>query len=220
MMIKHLIKLDFYAMKPLKKVILPFLLVPIVLGIVADLGMSIMVTLTFMVFMLNIVFAITEKSNFHKLYGTLPVKQSASILSRYLFSLIAIGITAILSFVIFIILSIITSGRIDWIYGIQFLALSILIAVLFISIQYPFYFKFEYTKASIMAILPYIVCFAIGIPLLNYFMNNQNFYQHIISVVNYFNSNILVFLLMIFVLSFLAITGSYLLSKKVQKKEF
>ena len=65
-----------------------------------------------------------------------------------------------------------------------------------------------------MAILPYIVCFAIGIPLLNYFMNNQNFYQHIISVVNYFNSNILVFLLMIFVLSFLAITGSYLLSKK------
>lgn len=31
MMIKHLIKLDFYAMKPLKKVILPFLLVPIVL---------------------------------------------------------------------------------------------------------------------------------------------------------------------------------------------
>ena len=104
-MIKHLIKLDFYAMKPLKKVILPFLLVPIVLGIVADLGMSIMVTLTFMVFMLNIVFAITEKSNFHKLYGTLPVKQSASILSRYLFSLIAIGITAILSFVIFIILS-------------------------------------------------------------------------------------------------------------------
>lgn len=44
MMIKHLIKLDFYAMKPLKKVILPFLLVPIVLGVVADLGMSIMVT--------------------------------------------------------------------------------------------------------------------------------------------------------------------------------
>ena len=43
-------------MKPLKKVILPFLLVPIVLGIVADLGMSIMVTLTFMVFMLNFIY--------------------------------------------------------------------------------------------------------------------------------------------------------------------
>lgn len=220
MMIKHLIKLDFYAMKPLKKVILPFLLVPIVLGVVADLGMSIMVTLTFMVFMLNIVFAITEKSNFHKLYGTLPIKQSSSILSRYLFSLIAIGITAILSFAIFVILSIITKSRIDWIYGIQFLALSILIAVLFISVQYPFYFKFEYTKASIMAILPYIVCFAIGIPLMNYFMNNQNFYKHIMSIVNYFSSNTLAYLLMIFVLSFLSITGSYLLSKKIQKKEF
>ena len=69
MMIKHLIKLDFYAMKPLKKVILPFLLVPIVLGVVADLGMSIMVTLTFMVFMLNIVFAITENSFSQKFFS-------------------------------------------------------------------------------------------------------------------------------------------------------
>ena len=61
-MIKHLIKLDFYAMKPLKKVILPFLLVPIVLGVVADLGMSIMVTLTFMVF--------TIKFNLLVLFGS------------------------------------------------------------------------------------------------------------------------------------------------------
>ena len=83
-MIKHLIRLDFYAMKPLRKFIFSFIFIPIILGVVVDPGMSIMVTLTFMVFMLNIVFAITERSNFNKLYGVLPIKKSTNILSRYL----------------------------------------------------------------------------------------------------------------------------------------
>ncbi|EGO8450777.1 ABC-2 transporter permease, partial [Enterococcus faecalis] len=68
-MTKQLINLDFYAMKPLSKFMFPFLLVPIILGIVADLGTSIMVTLTFVAFMLNVLFSITERSNFNKLYG-------------------------------------------------------------------------------------------------------------------------------------------------------
>lgn len=219
-MIKHLIILDFYAMKPLKKVILPFPIIPIVMGLVTDLGMGMMLTLTFMVFMLNIVFVITEKSNFYKLYGTLPIKQSSKILSRYLFSLITIGITAIFSFVIFIILSVIKQENINWIYGIQVLTLSIFISILFISIQYPFYFKFEYAKASIMAILPYIVCFAIGIPIINYFMKNKNFYRYIINIVNYLNSHILLYIFIIFLISFLVITVSYLFSKTIYKKEF
>ena len=77
-MIKHLIRLDFYAMKPLRKFIFSFIFIPIILGVVVDPGMSIMVTLTFMVFMLNIVFAITERSNFNKLYGVLPIKKSTN----------------------------------------------------------------------------------------------------------------------------------------------
>ncbi|HDV0824041.1 TPA: ABC-2 transporter permease, partial [Enterococcus faecalis] len=60
-MTKQLINLDFYAMKPLSKFMFPFLLVPIILGIVADLGTSIMVTLTFVAFMLNVLFSITER---------------------------------------------------------------------------------------------------------------------------------------------------------------
>lgn len=216
----RLIKLDFYAMKPLSKFMFPFLLVPIILGVVANLGTSIMVTLTFVAFMLNVLFGITERSNFNKLYGILPIKKSTNVLSRYLFSLIIIGITAIVSSVIFIVLSIIMKGGIDWKYGIQYLAISMFIAIFFISIQYPFYFKLDYTKASIMAILPYIACFAIGAPLISQLMKNQAFYQRAIKVVNYFQSNVLIFILMVLVICFVFITGSYLLSKKIQKKEF
>ena len=170
--------------------------------------------------MLNVVFLITERSNFNKLYGILPIKKSANVLSRYLFSLIVIFTTAIISFVLFIILSVITKGTVNLEYGIQFLAISVFVAILFISIQYPFYFKLEYTKASIMSILPYIVCFAIGIPLINYLMGNQEFYQKIIRIIRYFQSNMTIFVLCVLGLSFLFIVASYLLSKKIQKKEF
>jgi hypothetical protein len=95
-----------------------------------------------------------------------------------------------------------------------------LIAILFISVQYPFYFKLDYAKASIMAILPYIVCFAIGIPLVNYLMNNQVFYRYIMSMVVYFRSNVLAFILIVLAISFLSVTFSYLLSRKIQKREF
>lgn len=218
-MTKQLIKLDFYAMKTLAKFMLLFLLIPIILGLVANLGTSIMVTLTFIAFMLNIVFSISEKSNFNKLYGILPIKKSANILSRYLFSLIIIACTAIISFIIYMILSIISKGSIDWIYGIEFLTVSILIAIFFISIQYPFYFKLEYSKASIMAILPYIACFAVGSPLVNYLMKNNEFYTHIMGIVNYFHSNTAILVLAALGISVLLIGSSYLISKKIQKKE-
>lgn len=77
-------------MKPLAGILVGFLIIPIMLGFIADVGVSIMSTLTFVVFMLNIVFATAEKSNFTKLYSILPIKRSQSILSRYLFSLIVL----------------------------------------------------------------------------------------------------------------------------------
>ncbi|WP_067843482.1 ABC-2 transporter permease, partial [Amphibacillus sediminis] len=184
--IKNLIKLDFYAMKPLAKTMVAFLIIPIILGLVADQGMSIMVTLTFMVFMLNSVFSITEQSNFNKLYGVLPIKKSLNIISRYLFSLLVLICTAALSFLIFMALSIISNGSINWTNGIIYLTVSIVIALFFISIQYPIYFKFEFSKANLMAILPYIVFFAIGAPLIQYLMKNVTFYTNVMKVINYF----------------------------------
>lgn len=219
-MTKQLIKLDFYAMKPLGKFMLPFLIIPIIIGTVANLGASIMVTLTFIAFMLNVVFSISERSNFKKLYGVLPIKKSENILSRYLFSIIIIALTAMVSFIIFIALSFISKGSVDWINGIEFLTLSTFIALFFISIQYPFYFKFEYSKASIMAIVPYIACFAVGIPLLNYLMKNNDFFTHVMASINYFHSNTVILVVMALGISILLIGASYLLSKRIQKKEF
>ncbi|EGO8029625.1 ABC-2 transporter permease, partial [Enterococcus faecalis] len=124
------------------------------------------------------------------------------------------------SFIIFTVLSILIKGNINWLYGIQYLSLSIFIAIFFISIQYPFYYKFDYMKGSVMAILPYIACFAIGIPLINQLMKNLVFYENVMEVISYFQSNTVVLILMVLTLSLVLIMSSYLLSKKIQKKEF
>ncbi len=218
--IKKLIKLDFYAMKPLFKIMTGFLIIPIILGFVVDKGTSIMVTLTFLVFMLNSVFAIAEKSNFSKLYGVLPIRKNVNIVSRYLFSLFIILCGAIVSFLIYIILSIFSNEPMNWFGGIESLTVSIVIASFFISIQYPFYYKFEYSKAMLMAILPYIVFFAIGAPLIQYLMKNMTFYTSITGIVNYFHSNTGLLVIAGAALSILLISISCMLSIKIQKKEF
>lgn len=220
MTLKNLIKLDFYAMKPLAKLMICFLIIPIILGIIVNLGVSIMVTLTFVVFMLNMIFSISEKSHFHKLYGVLPIKKSTSVLSRYLFSLIIVALTAIVSFILYIILSLILNGKMNWIHGISFLTISIVIALFFISIQYPFYFKFEYSKATIMSILPYIICFAIGAPLFQYLMQNNHFATQVMKLISYFQSHVSVLVILGIVISVVMVSTSYLLSLKIQKKEF
>lgn len=219
MTLKNLIRLDFYAMKPLAKTMLCFLIVPIILGVVTQPGISIMITLTFVVFMLNMVFAIAEKSNFSKLYGVLPIRSSQPILSRYLFSLIIVSCTAVFAFLIYLILSITLDGSINWISGISFLTISIMISLFFISVQYPFYFKFEYSKATIMSILPYLICFAIGAPLLQYLMGNPDFYAFSMKVILYFQSNVLILVLLGTAISLLMIFISYSISLHIQKKD-
>lgn len=220
MSLKNLIRLDFYTLKPLFKIMCIFLIVPIILGIVSNLETSIMVTLTFLCFLLNTVFSIGEKSNFNKLYGTLPIQRSVVILSRYLFSIIVLSITAIISLLMYISLSFILHGTINWTNGICFLVLSFNIAIFFISIQYPMFFKFEYSKASIMSILPYVVCFAIGAPLLTNLMKNENFYKLAMDVITYSQSNVIIVVLIGLLISAMMIGSSYAVSLATHKKEF
>lgn len=220
MSLKNLIRLDFYTLKPLFKIMCIFLIVPIILGIVSNLETSIMVTLTFLCFLLNTVFSIGEKSNFNKLYGTLPIQRSVVILSRYLFSIIVLSITAIISLLMYISLSFILHGTINWTNGICFLVLSFNIAIFFISIQYPMFFKFEYSKASIMSILPYVVCFAIGAPLLTNLMKNENFYKLAMDVITYSQSNVIIVVLIGLLISVMMIGSSYAVSLATHKKEF
>lgn len=218
--IKKLIKLDFYAMKSLFKIMLAFLIIPAILGIVVNKATSIMIILTFLVFMLNSLFAITEKSNFNKLYGTLPIKKNAGIISRYIFSILIIMGGAMVACLLFIALSLFAGEPINWLTAIESLTVSMVLALFFISIQYPFYYHFEYTKATVMSILPYIVCFAIGAPLIQFMMKDITFYTILTDIITYAHNHTAILVLSGLAVSVLLITSSCILSIKIQKKEF
>lgn len=218
MNIKNLIKLDFYTMKPLLKLAIIVLLIPIMIGIVTYPGEVILTTLTFITFLLSILFSLGEKSNFDKLYGILPIKRKNIILSRYLFSLIIIGIFSIISFILFALVSFISNGNIDWFSGTVYLIISLLVVSFFISIQYPFFFKLEYSKAAFMTIAPYIVFFAIGAPLTNNLMKHKAFRADVMSMLSFFEARhiLLIFLGLLIVSTFIFI--SYFISKTISRE--
>jgi len=65
--------LDYHVFKVLLSSVAITLLVATIIGVVTQPGTLIMVALTSSAFMLSAFFALTEKSNFSKLYGTLPL---------------------------------------------------------------------------------------------------------------------------------------------------
>lgn len=211
-MITQAMKLDAYTMKPLWKMALGFLIVPMILGVVTDPLISIMVTMTFVAFLLNIVFSIGENSNFDKLYGILPIQQRQIVIGRYLFSALVLTLFAIASYLIYVVLAM-SQGSVNYAAGFAFLCVSMMIACFFISIQFPIYFKMEYSKAAFMSVVPYIVCFAIGSPLISQLMKDPVIFTRVMEIVEFFQQRL-------FLLALCGIGGSIgmlLLSYQIAK---
>lgn len=218
-MIYALMKLDAYTMKPLWKMAIAFLLVPVVLGIVVNSFISIMVIMTFIAFLLNTIFSISETSGFDRLYGIVPVGRNHVVLSRYLFSMVVIALFALVAYVVYLLLSL-WQGNVDVQRGFAFLGISTLIACFFISIQFPIYFRVEYSKASFMSIVPYIVCFAIGSPLITQLMKQQEINQFIMKFVLDAQQHLYLVGCGAFVLSLALLGISYQVAKQFNRKKY
>ena len=217
-MITQLIKLDAYTMKPLWKMAVGFLVVPLIVGIFANPFNSIMIMMTFVAFLLNIVFSIGEKSHFDKLYGTLPIQRRQIVIGRYLFALLVLCGFAICSYGIFLLLGLI-HGEIQLLEGFAFLCISTLIAVFFISVQFPVYFRFDYSKAAFMSVIPYLICFAIGAPVFSKLMENKAFNTSVMKLVMYFNEHLVFLIILTFLGMLILICISYLLSSYMMHKK-
>ncbi|MFA5130858.1 MAG: ABC-2 transporter permease [Patescibacteria group bacterium] len=108
-------------------------------------------------FIMSTIFATVEKSNLNKLYGILPIKKKQTVIGRYLFALIA-GVTiaaaaTVLAFIVSLIIKVPFGGLelTAWLAG------SFLVFCLLVSIQFPLYFRYDFSKLAALANLPYIV---------------------------------------------------------------
>jgi len=102
-------------------------------------------------------FAIGEKSNIDVLYTTLSIKRNTVVLGRYLFALILNILTGLFTFVFsFAVLTIMQKG-IDIIGALITIPILFFVFSLIQAVQFPVYFKLNYSKAKFIAYIPFVV---------------------------------------------------------------
>lgn len=158
------IKLDYYILKSadLRRLGIVALVPLLVGGLSKDppliLGMSMLVS----GFFVSTLFAVVEKNNLNKLYGILPVQKQQTVIGRYLFTLIFGIVIAVLASILAFAASLILQVGLDGFAFAAWLSGSFLLFCLVVSVQFPLYFKYDYSKLVAFANLPYILIILAG----------------------------------------------------------
>ncbi len=153
-------RLEFATLKPYNKSLFMYILILILVGTTNDsLSFTFGMVMIGLPMILSYPFAISEKNNLNILYSTLSLERKEVVTGKYLFVLII----EIIAMAMLLILSIIKSNFVplDMTFEEICLYLSVfsMISSVFISCQYPMFFKFGYTKARIYTYIPLILIF-------------------------------------------------------------
>jgi len=160
------VRLDFMTIKPyftVKSMVI-FAAIAFFLTVVSyNLSSVFVVGMMFGLMFTSYPFAVSEKTNMDALYIILSIGRKTVVLGRYVFALF-LNICAVVFSFIFALAGLLTAqatnfgnriGEVLWMV-ILFAALFAVIQV----IQLPFFFKFGYTKARFLSIVPFIAIMA------------------------------------------------------------
>jgi len=108
------------------------------------------------VFFGGLPFSVSEKNNLDKLYGILPLKKFEVVAGRYFYAL-TFGIIngIILGCLAYFVPLFLNKGMMNQLTLIAFLSVYFLYFCLSVSISYPIYYKFGFTKAYVFTVLPF-----------------------------------------------------------------
>jgi hypothetical protein len=164
--LKSFMHLDIITIKPFftVKSVLIFAAIAFFLTVVSyNLSSVFVVGMMFGLLFTSYPFAVGEKTNMDALYVILSIGRKTVVLGRYVFALF-LNICAVVFSSIFALVGLLTArtanfgNRIDEVFWmvILFAALFAVIQV----IQLPFFFKFGYTRARFLSIVPFIAIMA------------------------------------------------------------
>lgn len=156
------IKLDLRLIKPYMKSVLILFGAGIFMGIMFKSGE--ILSSYFMVMLILVMsypFAVIEKNNLNILYGTLSIDRKTIVIGRYLFALLFAAAGAALSFLCSWLLSAALGQGFDAGANIFTVCLTFALFSLVVGLQYPVYFKLNYTKAKAAAYIPLLIVFAV-----------------------------------------------------------
>lgn len=155
-------KLDFFTMRP--QFFSYFALAPMVLmfGFIGSPTPILCVTgAWFMALMASNIFAIQEKNNLDRLYGSVSVSLKDIVLGRYIFMFLnyLVAFFAIIAVNFgFAFYRNTQIGALDIVCGFSF---SFLVFSIITGIQMPLYFKMGYTKAKVLSLIPFLAVMAL-----------------------------------------------------------
>ena len=158
------IKLDYYILKStdFRRILVVAAVAVLVSYMSKNPPLALGIIMMMSGFFMSTIFAVVEKNNLNKLYGILPVKKQQTVIGRYTFTfLVGLALTVaatILALAISLFLNVGFGGftLAFWICG------SFLVFCLLVSLQFPLYFKYDFSKLAAIANLPYIVLIILG----------------------------------------------------------
>jgi hypothetical protein len=155
------IKLDYYIVRSTSLRILVFVIGIATLAGVISSNPPLIIFIISMTsgFFMGGVFAVVEKNNLDKLYGILPVEKQQIVIGRYAFTLIIGILSQVLAAVLAFFVSFILGLKFSCLAFTAWACGSFFLFCLLASIQFPIYFRYDFSKVSAIANMPIIILF-------------------------------------------------------------
>ena len=126
-----------------------------------------------------------EKNNLGKLYGTLPIGRSDVVIGRYLFALLFVLANGVISGLVTLLLTQFVDG--SWTQTLNMVCLSgaFLYSCFFLAVIFPIYFKVAFSRAYVLANVP----FYLAIVTLIFLVKKTDLLKNIQPTIQYFTDH-------------------------------
>jgi ABC-type transport system involved in multi-copper enzyme maturation permease subunit len=109
------------------------------------------------------IFAIEEKNNLGRLYGTLPIRLPDIVLGRYLFILLSYVAAVVLVLLFSTGIALYQGNTLSGSYTLLGIGVSFLAFALIVGVQLPIFFRLGYIKAKFWSMLPFLLVMVLAI---------------------------------------------------------
>jgi len=155
-------KLDFFTMKSQFAVYLSLILIVMMFGFMGSSATVLCITgAWFVALMSSNIFAIQEKNNLDRLYGSVSVSLKDIVLGRYVFIFLNYLISFFVVIALYSCFSLFQNKALELSDIILGFSLSFLVFSVITGIQMPLFFKMGYTKAKGWSLVPFIAVMAL-----------------------------------------------------------
>lgn len=162
--------MEFHSLKPYRTSILILFVLALVMGLffksTDTLSSYLMMVL---ILLMSYPFSIGEKNGLDTLYAILSINRRTVVKGRYLFALTAEAACIALAILFSWVMTLFIEIKFDIARTLFSLSLLSSVFSLLVAIQFPVYFKYGYSKAKILALIPLFIVFIgiIELPLLS-----------------------------------------------------